>query len=181
MAPWIHDVVVENTPLSTTGGHTWNAAYRLAEYFSTTAAQIGLDTPQNKRKINVLELGAGCGYLGMTVARNIPNANIICLTEQEDGCQWLRYNVQLNKDRGLPLGAVVVQPLDWLHYCPSFNSTNSTSKGDIPRKVGIDGGEVDKVEKLTLEVEGKDDQPSPPSLPPGPDDYSANSPCHCPT
>jgi hypothetical protein len=158
MATWIQDVVVESTPLSTTGGHTWKAAYRLADYFSSTAAHIGLDS--GPHKINILELGAGCGYLGITVARNLPNANIICLTEQEDGgaCSWLRHNVNLNRHRGLPLDSVTVQPCDWLKYCREF----------IP-KDGEPCIKPDKgVQQKELTLEGTIIEKSPPILLPSP-------------
>lgn len=111
---WIKDVQVENTPLTTTGGHTWAAAYRLADYFAATATELGLDIPG----VRVLELGAGCGWLGNTLARNLPEAALVCLTEQEEGgaCDWLRHNVELNQNHGLPLNAVQVEPCDWLRY-----------------------------------------------------------------
>ncbi len=159
--PWIHDVKVESTPLSTTGGHTWNAAYRLADYFSSTAAAIGLN--DNTNKINILELGAGTGYLGITVARNLHNANIVCLTEQEDGgaCDWLRHNVELNKDRGLPLEAVTMQPCDWLKYCPT-NVENP--KNDAEELIETEN--TKKQQELTLEDEEEKPVIPPPPPPP---------------
>jgi predicted nicotinamide N-methyase len=128
-APWIRDVEVESTPLSTTGGYTWKAAFRLADYFAATAADVGLNG-----KVNILELGSGTGYLGITVARNLPNASIVCLTEQEDGgaCDWLRHNVELNKNGGLPLEAVTVQPCDWLKYSP--NDGTISKDDELSRK-----------------------------------------------
>lgn len=35
---WAFDAQVESTPLTTTGGHTWKAAYRLADYLVREAA-----------------------------------------------------------------------------------------------------------------------------------------------
>jgi len=164
MAPWIQDVIVKSTPLSTTGGHTWEAAYRLAEYFSSTAAHIGLNDGASNNKINILELGAGCGYLGITVARNLNNLNIICLTEQEndEACDWLRHNVDLNRDRGLPLDAVTVQPCDWLKYCQKF------SPNDAESFIEADEGKNQK--ELTLEAAISEKAPPIPlpSLPPPP-------------
>lgn len=111
---WIEDVEIENKPLSTTGGHTWAAAHRLARFLAACAPDLGLDAPG----VRVLELGAGCGWLGATLARNCPAAGLVCLTEQEAGgaCEWLRHNVELNRARDLPLQAVQVQPCDWLAY-----------------------------------------------------------------
>lgn len=109
---WAQDAEVESTPLSTTGGHTWAAARRLATYLSAAPAELGLQHPG----IRVLELGAGTGWLGVTVARNLPAAALVCLTEQEGGLGWLNHNVQLNATRGLPLGHVRVQACDWQEY-----------------------------------------------------------------
>lgn len=75
---WIKDVEIENTPLATTGGHTWAAAYRLADYLDAAGPQLGLNAPG----VRIVELGAGCGWLGATCARNLPNAGLVCLTEQ---------------------------------------------------------------------------------------------------
>ncbi|KAL4536800.1 hypothetical protein Ndes2437B_g06204 [Nannochloris sp. 'desiccata'] len=166
MAPWIQDAVVENTPLSTTGGHTWKAAYRLANYFSSTAANIGLNGGPQINKINILELGAGCGYLGITVARNLPNANIVCLTEQEDGgaLSWLRHNVELNRNRGLPLDAVTVQPCDWLTYCQETGATTSILNSSYDVKPCIEADEGINQQELVLE--GTINEKSPPVLVP---------------
>jgi len=111
---WVRDVVIENRPLATTGGHTWAAAYRLTDYLAASVVALGLDAPG----LNVLELGAGCGWAGMTLARNLSNISLMCLTEQEQGgaCEWLAHNVDVNRRRGLPLQAVRVEPCDWLEY-----------------------------------------------------------------
>lgn len=52
---WVLDAETENTPLSTTGGHTWAAARRLAAYLSAAADELGLQRPG----LRLLELGAG--------------------------------------------------------------------------------------------------------------------------
>lgn len=113
-AAWVRDVAVESTPLTTTGGHTWAAAYRLADYLEAAAPELGLQSPG----LRLLELGAGCGWLGATVARNLPFAGLVCLTEQQGGggCDWLAHNVARNAARGLPLAAVRVTPCDWTAY-----------------------------------------------------------------
>ena len=114
MSEWVFDVEVENTPLATTGGHTWAAAYRLADYLFAAATEVGLNNPG----VRILELGAGCGWLGTTLARNLPHAAAVCLTEQEEGgaCDWLQHNVGANRRCGLPLTKVQVKPCDWLQY-----------------------------------------------------------------
>ena len=66
------------------------------------------------RDPQVLELGAGCGFLGLTIARNLPAAAEVCLTEQEDGgaLDHLRLNVQQNIH--LPgIQCVTVAACDW--------------------------------------------------------------------
>ena len=112
MTAWLLDVENESTPLATTGGHTWAAARRLAAYLSSAAPELGLHRPG----LRILELGAGTGWLGATVARNLPDAGLVCLTEQADGLPWLAHNVALNAARGLPLGHVRVQACDWTEF-----------------------------------------------------------------
>ncbi len=48
--------------------------------------------------LQILELGAGCGYLGMTIARNLPTAHV-CVTEMEYGgaLEHLQHNVNINR------------------------------------------------------------------------------------
>jgi predicted nicotinamide N-methyase len=108
---WIHDVFVDSRPMSTTGGHTWAAAYRLADYLAAAFAELGLSQPG----LRIIELGSGTGWLGATVARNCPSASLVCLTEQEGGVPWLQHNVELNRQRGLGLANVRVQACDWRH------------------------------------------------------------------
>lgn len=67
--------------------------------------------------LQVLELGAGCGTLGLTVARNCPQAAEVCLTEQAYGgaLQHLRTNVAANAT--LPnMGMVSCCACDWTHF-----------------------------------------------------------------
>ena len=109
---WHDDVHVESMPLATTGGHTWKAAYRLAEFLAAAGAGLGLQRPG----ATLLELGSGTGWLGCTLARNMPTAALCCLTEQQEGLLHLQRNVERNLARGLPLGHVAVCPCDWTHY-----------------------------------------------------------------
>jgi len=89
------------------------------------AQQLGLLRPG----IKVLELGAGTGWLGCTVARNLHPSALVCLTEQEGGLAWLRYNVELNQQRGLPLGGVRVQACDWQQYSSPAAGSGSSAAG----------------------------------------------------
>ncbi|GLC46774.1 hypothetical protein PLESTB_001660700 [Pleodorina starrii] len=75
---------------------------------------MGPELGLNRPGLRVLELGAGLGWLGMTVARNLPAAAVVVLTEQEEGggLAWLRHNLALNAH--LPgMGVVRAEPCDW--------------------------------------------------------------------
>ena len=114
---WTYDdVVTENAALTTTGGRVWPAAYRLAEYLEH---ELDSMFPHGHAP-TVLELGAGCGWLGLVLARNMAACECICLTEQEEGggLEWLAHNVRVNKGR-LPGGErIVCAPCDWSWYMP---------------------------------------------------------------
>jgi len=59
--------------------------------------------------LKIIELGAGCGWLGLTIARNLPSASV-CITEMEEGgaLEHLEYNVALN-----PMDNVSTAACDW--------------------------------------------------------------------
>ncbi|KAG2431210.1 hypothetical protein HXX76_009738 [Chlamydomonas incerta] len=96
--PWRYDIVTEHASLTTTGGRIWDAARRLASYLEAMSGPLGLQRPG----LRVLELGAGLGWLGMTLARNIAvdpgQGGMVVLTEQEagGGLDWLAHNLRLN-------------------------------------------------------------------------------------
>ena len=105
--------VLTTTALTTTGGTVWRAARAALDYFEAAAGGIGLARPG----VRILELGAGCGWLGMTLARNLPNAGEVCVTEMAFGgaLAHLRANVAANAAAGLPnIGVVTAAELDWL-------------------------------------------------------------------
>lgn len=101
----------------TTGGHVWDAARRLYDFVMAEQALAGCSS--------LLELGAGTGWLGMSLALGLHGQlSRVVLTELETGnaCDWLRHNVHLNRQRlsrssdvesSDVLEAVEVEPLDW--------------------------------------------------------------------
>lgn len=112
---WTYDdVVTENAALTTTGGRVWPAAYRLAEYLEH---ELDSMFPRGHAP-TVLELGAGCGWLGLVLARNMAACECICLTEQEEGggLEWLAHNVEVNKGRLPGVDRIVCAPCDWSWY-----------------------------------------------------------------
>lgn len=98
--------------MQTTGGHVWDAARRLLEYIMSEHALAGCSS--------LLELGAGTGWLGMSLALALPGLTRVALTEMELGnaCAWLGHNVERNRHRLAGAGAdqlvcVEVSPFDW--------------------------------------------------------------------
>lgn len=113
MGPWKRDIKVNCKDLATTGGQVWEAAYVLAEYLEKIQNEIGLNRP-----CRILELGAGTGWLGLVLAKNLPNAQVTLTDRDECGqLDWLRHNASLND-----LDNVTVAELEW------------TEMGDFPRE-----------------------------------------------
>jgi len=118
----------------TTGGHVWDAARRLKDYILAENALAGCSS--------VLELGAGTGWLGMSLALQLRGLTRVALTELEDGnaCEWLRYNVERNRERlsGISatdaLGGVEVAPLDW--------ACVADGGGGLPANLVVEGWDV---------------------------------------
>ncbi|CAO3574807.1 unnamed protein product [Mortierella alpina] len=94
------------------GSTIWDAAIVLAKYLErfdllTSAAA------QSPRTLNILELGAGTGIVGLAAARILSSksakANIV-LTDKESCMPLLRRNIEKNPSNGIDVAA---QMLDW--------------------------------------------------------------------
>jgi len=102
------------------GAHVWDSAIVLSNYLSSVA----LNNNNNEFGITVLELGAGCGLAGISMAKSHYLRKLF-LTDRESLIPFLKRNVQLNfcsdstiKDasstsRETEKDNVVVMPLDW--------------------------------------------------------------------
>lgn len=117
-AAWVHDVKVEVAALDTTGGRVWRAARELCAFLEQRSRELGLPSagaPElaGGRRLRVLEIGAGCGWLGICLARNAPGTEVV-MTEQPAGLEHLQRNIELNREAGvLALRHVSAATLDW--------------------------------------------------------------------
>jgi hypothetical protein len=89
----------------------------------------------------ILELGAGCGTLGLTLARNLPAVGEVCLTEQAYGgaLNHLRINVAANAAAGMPgIAAVTTAACDWTEVMGCLLADAGAAAG--PASSGDGGG-----------------------------------------
>jgi len=96
----------DNNLGETTGGIVWETSYFLGRYFEEKIARDEIDLSSSK----VLEVGAGCGLLGLILNRL--KAKEVVLTELDDSSgvlNLLRKNVSQNSGEGL----VRACALDW--------------------------------------------------------------------
>ena len=105
---------VEST---TTGGVLWAAGFRLAEFFETTDLLAALRplpaSDAAPRRPRVLELGSGCGWLGIAAALNNPGIDVVLTDQETEGQLEL---TQRNIDGcGVDVqGRCTALPLDWV-------------------------------------------------------------------
>lgn len=103
--------------LATTGHKVWPAAFALAEFL--LASQRGFSSfLASKPSMRVLELGAGTGWLGLTLALNVPNIHELMLTERDEGIRFLSSNVlAFQSSTRHSCQHISTRALDWTHGC----------------------------------------------------------------
>ena len=90
----LHEVDVELRTLSTTGGHKiWDASRRLLQYL----AEVGIIASKPGREDRLLELGAGTGFLGLSLAKLFPVHVLITDQKLEAAQALLAANVERNQ------------------------------------------------------------------------------------
>lgn len=101
------------------------------------ACLIGLD----RVGVDVLELGAGVGWLGMCLAANLRQAHTITCTEQASGgaIDWLRQNV--DKNSHLDLSRLRCCVCDWTWF-DSNHTSHKPGQDTDPSSANISGSSV---------------------------------------
>jgi predicted nicotinamide N-methyase len=94
-----------------TGSFVWPTALPLLERIQTDFFLLddGRKTTKRERRLRVLELGAGCGLLGMGLAAT--GCVDVVLTDHSRAIAWLQGNVEINRE--LLGGCATVAPLGW--------------------------------------------------------------------
>jgi predicted nicotinamide N-methyase len=94
-----------------TGSFVWPTALPLLERIQTDFFLLddSRKTTKRERRLRVLELGAGCGLLGMGLAAT--GCVDVVLTDHSRAIAWLQGNVEINRE--LLGGCATVAPLGW--------------------------------------------------------------------
>ena len=97
------DITIESGPLESTGGKVWDASVRFFDFLESSSV---LSTSS---RIRVLELGSGCGWLGMRIAKVHSDLSVTMSEQGSFGAlEWLNHNISLNPE--LNVSAI---ELDW--------------------------------------------------------------------
>eukprot|EP00802_Teleaulax_amphioxeia_P026183 Tamp_27197.p1 GENE.Tamp_27197~~Tamp_27197.p1 ORF type:complete len:270 (+),score=56.00 Tamp_27197:109-810(+) len=104
----------------------------MAEFLEASQDELHLRRPGLK----IIELGAGCGWLGLTIARNLPSASV-CITEMEEGgaLEHLEYNVALN-----PMDNVSTAACDWALWQETAHKSDNATGGEGGAHTNPPGG-----------------------------------------
>ncbi|KIN02160.1 hypothetical protein OIDMADRAFT_41331 [Oidiodendron maius Zn] len=109
--------------------HIWDAGLMLSSYLAitspiNTSPDLGHALPQlpvlkhklSLSNLNVLELGTGCGIVGITLSIFYPNATQILLTDLPEASEIITHNLSLlSSSRG---ASVTHEVLDWSSPLP---------------------------------------------------------------
>ena len=99
-------IVVRQDPGNqTTGGCVWETSFLLAQW-----AHRELSARMRENSVRILEVGAGCGLLGLSLAA--AGARVL-LTETAEAMSNLEHNVSQNPPRAARGGAVATATLHW--------------------------------------------------------------------
>jgi len=112
--PWdVESILVDNKPLATTGGRVWDAARACAQFLSQTGMYHDILSRPGAR---LLELGAGCGWLGLAITNNVAKdtAELVCLTERAEGGGLAHLECNLLLNSGSSRSNLVTAELDWV-------------------------------------------------------------------
>lgn len=82
----------------------------------------------SKKNLNILELGAGCGIVGITLSSYFPSSHIL-LTDLEEASSILTHNLSLlplsSKSKAAATAKIAHQILDWSQPLPSNVASQS--------------------------------------------------------
>ncbi|CAJ1366617.1 unnamed protein product [Effrenium voratum] len=116
------DVVIQSICWTTSILESFRSSRKMCDYLEAEWPALGLPPAAQ-----VLELGAGNGWLGMTLARNllaISGKSRILVTERAGySFQFLKENLDYNEARGVPLDHLQEEVLDWAN-CQDFDASS---------------------------------------------------------
>jgi hypothetical protein len=97
-------ILIESGPLASTGGKVWQASIDFFDFLVST--RVFTDS----HPVRMLELGSGCGWLGLRLAKEYPTLSVV-MTEQENfgALERLQHNIALNPD----IRSASALALDW--------------------------------------------------------------------
>ena len=122
---WRRQFTTEWAPLGTTGGTLWEAGFVLADFLEATGAVAAAARCANTRgsEAKLLELGSGCGWLGICVAANHPDVDVHLTDQEEEGqLAWTEHNVELSGVRESCGARCTTLPLDWVTGNPDVEA-----------------------------------------------------------
>jgi predicted nicotinamide N-methyase len=100
------------------------SAFLDSSYTSTESLESAvpkcLETLLLKNKLDVLELGTGCGIVGITIAKRFPNAQVL-ITDMPEAEEIAKHNISTIAGQPHPDGSfakIAYQNLDWEEPLP---------------------------------------------------------------